>query len=91
MATMNDESLFKEAMKEAKNHPYTCQWVEAIQITYSKELDKYLAQFDGDLNIIFDDVHYSSNSIYFMQTNGDDCQAIAFITHKGLIKKICED
>ena len=82
MATMLDKKRIEEAMCNAKTHPVSCFWVGGIQITYAKPMERYCAQFDCDLTIIFDYVDYSSNSIYFYR-NGDETP-IAHITHTGL-------
>ncbi len=82
MATIYDYEAIKRAMNETKNvdRPWL-SWVGQISISYSKYQHRWLANLpNSDATIIFDDVRYSSNSIYFMHMGTD----IAYITHAGL-------
>ena len=82
MAVIRDKERIEEAMADVKSNPTICHWVDRIRISYAKQLDKYCAEFNCDLTIIFDYVEYSSNSIYFYR--GDDKIPIAHVTHTGL-------
>ena len=86
MAVYGDVVKIKQAMADAYNFPNQCRWVKHIQITYSMVKGLWLAEFDCDMNILFDDVTYLSNSVYF-RLNGRD---VAFITHKGLSDSACD-
>ena len=82
MATIKDKEAFEKAMKECRERPITRNWVGGISISYIELFDRYIAVFDRDLTIVFDDVGYSSNTIYFYR-KGDE-YPVAHITHKGL-------
>lgn len=82
MATIRDKEAFEKAMKECIEHPYQLRWVGDISVSYSDNIDKFIATFDCDLVVIFDYVTYSSDSIFFY--NRDVNYAVAYITHKGL-------
>lgn len=65
MAVYSDVEKIRKAMEESKaNHPQL-RWVKQIAISYSSE-GIWTATFDSDLTVMFDDVEYSSNTIYFI-------------------------
>lgn len=82
MATIKDEEDIKRIMRVVREHPLQCRWVGDISISYIQAVDRYIAVFDCDLTIVFDNIGYSSNTLYFYR-KGDD-YPIAHITHKGL-------
>ena len=83
MATQSDCTKMQRAMEIAK-YEKNQQWVGQIAITYSESMDKYLARFDADLTIVFDKVHYSSNSLHFYVYTPRGEIEIGFLTHRGL-------
>lgn len=82
MATIRDKEDIEKMMKECKENPLQCLWVGGISISYIQPLNRYIAVFDCDLTVVFDDIGYSSNTLYFYR-KGDE-YPIAHITHKGL-------
>ena len=82
MATIKDKEAFEKAMRECKEHPIRNYWVGGISISYIQLVNRYIAVFDCDLTIVFDEIGYSSNTLYFYR-KGDE-YPIAHITHKGL-------
>lgn len=80
MATAKDVECIKKAMRETIANPNQLRWVRQIAISYSKSVGMWMATFDSDLTIMFDDVEYSSNTIYFIMNDS----RVAYIMHKGL-------
>lgn len=80
MAVYSDMERIKQAMRETIANPMQLRWVHQIAISYSKSMGMWMATFDSDLTIMFDDVEYSSNSIHFIMHD----KRVAHITHKGL-------
>lgn len=79
LAVYSDAEKIRKAMEESKaNHPQL-RWVKQIAISYSSE-GIWTATFDSDLTVMFDDVEYSSNTIYFIMHKS----RVAYITHAGL-------
>lgn len=79
MATAKDVECIKKAMIETIANRNQLRWVKNIAISYSSS-GIWLATFDSDLTIMFDDVEYSSNTIYFIMHDN----RVAYIMHKGL-------
>lgn len=80
MAVYSDVEKIRKAMNETIANPNQLRWVKKIAISYSESMGVWLATFDSDLTVIFDDVAYLSNSVYFRMDGKD----VAYITHAGL-------
>ncbi len=80
MAVPSDRDSIKKAMEESVAHPNQLRWVKQIAISYSPSKDVWLATFDTDMTIIFNDVEYGNNTLYFKLCG----VPIAYVTHKGL-------
>lgn len=63
MATIRDLEEIRKAMDEVKEHPNQCRFVGVMQITYAEHSKCFIATFEADLDVYFDDVDYSSNNI----------------------------
>ena len=87
MAVLKDEIRFIKAMELAR-YEKNQQWVGQIAITYSESRGKYLARFDADLTLVFDKVHYSSNTLHFYVCTPRGDIEVGFLTHRGLGKLI---
>lgn len=83
MATIKDKENIEKAMEECRENPLQCRWVGDISISYIEQVGRYIAVFDCDLTIVFDNIGYSSNTLYFYR-KGDE-YPVAHITHKGLL------
>lgn len=79
MATAKDVECIKKAMSKTMANRNQLRWIKNIAISYSSS-GIWMATFDSDLTIMFDDVEYSSNTIYFIMNDS----RVAYITHKGL-------
>lgn len=66
MATLSDIDLIRRCMDETRTNPNQCRQVGAVQISYVPEANHWIAVFDCDLCIIFDDVMYQSNNIILL-------------------------
>lgn len=80
MAVCSDMKKIRKAMEESKANYPQLSWVKQIAISFSDSMDIWMATFDSDLTVVFDDVEYSSNTIYFMMHD----KIVAYLTHKGL-------
>ena len=63
MATIRDLEEIRKAMDEVRENPNQCRYVGVMQITYAEHSECFIATFEADLDIYFDDVDYSSNNI----------------------------
>lgn len=80
MAVYSDSEKIRKAMEESKANYPQLSWVKQIAISFSDSMGIWMATFDSDLTVVFDDVEYSSNTIYFIMHN----KIAAYLTHKGL-------
>ena len=80
MAVYSDMEKIKQAMEESKANCPQLRWVKQISISYCPTKEVWLARFDSDISILFNDVAYLSNSVYFRMDGKD----VAYITHAGL-------
>lgn len=79
MAVYSDSEEIRKAMSETIANPYQLRWVKRISISYCPTKNVWIARIH-DISIIFNDVAYLSNSIYFRMDGKD----VAYITHAGL-------
>lgn len=79
MAVYSDMEKIRKAMEESKASCPQLRWVKQISISYCPTKDLWIARIN-DIAILFNDVAYLSNSVYFRMDGKD----VAYITHAGL-------
>lgn len=79
MATIKDCRLFEDAMKESKRDRDCIKWVGSIAVYYEAKYGCWIAEFEEDLRIHFNNItyHETSQGSYLQLTmNGVGCATI---------------